>query len=83
MTEVWIILSELWGATMLGHLLGDVLPLFAGHMTPEEIDGQPAAQTGRLGVAAIMLVPIFANFVFDGLVNWNSRTWTPVGSSGR
>lgn len=58
MADVRIILSGLWVAVMLTYLLGDVLRLFAGDMTPGEIDGQPATQGMWLGAAAIMLIPI-------------------------
>jgi len=58
MERVRIILSGLWVSLMLTFLLGDVLRLFAGDMTPGEIDGQPATQAIWLGAAAIMLVPI-------------------------
>jgi len=56
--DVRIILSGLWVAVMLTYLLGDVLRLFAGDMTPGEIDGRPATQGMWLGAAAIMLIPI-------------------------
>ena len=58
MTDVRIILSGLWVAVMLTYLLGDVLRLFAGDMTPGEIGGRTASQGMWLGIAVIMLVPI-------------------------
>ena len=58
MAEVRIILSGLWVALMLTYLLGDVLRLFAGDITPGEIDGQQATQAMWMGAAVIMLVPI-------------------------
>lgn len=58
MERVRIILAGLWVALMLTFLLGDVLRLFSGDMTPGEIDGQPASQAMWLGAAVIMLVPI-------------------------
>lgn len=58
MADVRIILSGLWVATMLIYLLGDVLRLFAGHVTPGEMDGKPATEGMWLGAAVIMLVPI-------------------------
>ena len=42
MADVRIILSGLWVAVMLTYLLGDVLRLFAGDMTPGAMDGRPA-----------------------------------------
>jgi hypothetical protein len=59
MADVRIILSGLWVAVMLTYLLGDVLRLFAGDITPGELGGRKASQGMWLGVAAIMLVPIF------------------------
>ena len=35
MADVRVILSGLWVAVMLTYLLGDVLRVFAGHLTPE------------------------------------------------
>ncbi len=58
MTDVRIILSGLWVAVMLTYLLGDVLRLFAGDITPGEIAGRRASQGMWLGIAVIMLVPI-------------------------
>jgi Family of unknown function (DUF6326) len=59
MADVRIILSGLWVAVMLTYLLGDVLRLFAGHVTPGEIGGRKATQGMWLGIAVIMLIPIF------------------------
>jgi hypothetical protein len=42
--DVRIILSGLWVALMLTYLLGDVLRVFAGDMTPGEIAGVEATQ---------------------------------------
>jgi hypothetical protein len=58
MADVRIVLAGLWVAVMLTYLLGDVLRVFAGHVTPGEIGGRQASQGMWLGIAAIMLVPI-------------------------
>jgi hypothetical protein len=58
MTDMRIILSGLWVAVMLTYLLGDVLRLFAGDVTPGEIGGRKASQGMWLGIAVIMLIPI-------------------------
>ena len=58
MADVRIILSGLWVAVMLTYLLGDVLRLFAGDITPGEIEGRKASQGMWLGIAVIMLIPI-------------------------
>jgi Family of unknown function (DUF6326) len=59
MADVRIILAGLWVAVMLTYLLGDVLRLLAGHVTPGEIGGRTATQGMWLGIAVIMLIPIF------------------------
>jgi hypothetical protein len=58
MTDVRVILSGLWVAVMLTYLLGDVLRLMAGDMTPGELGGRAAGQGTWLGIALIMLIPI-------------------------
>ena len=58
MADVRVILAGLWVAVMLTYLLGDVLRVFAGDITPGEIGGRPVSQRMWLGIAAIMLVPI-------------------------
>ena len=58
MADVRIILSGLWVAVMLTYLLGDVLRLFAGDVTPGEIGGRKVSQGMWLGIAVIMLIPI-------------------------
>ena len=59
MADVRIILSGLWVAVMLTYLLGDVLRVFAGDVTPGELGGRTAGQGMWLGIAVIMLIPIF------------------------
>jgi hypothetical protein len=56
--DVRVILAGLWVAVMLTYLLGDVLRLMAGDVTPGTLGGRPAGQAMWLGIAAIMLVPI-------------------------
>ena len=58
MVDVRIILSGGWVALMLTYLLGDVMRIFAGDMTPGEMDGVEASQGTFLGAAAFMLIPI-------------------------
>ena len=53
-----ILLSGLWAALMLTFLLGDVLRIFAGDVTPGEILGRRPGQGLWLLIAAIMLIPI-------------------------
>lgn len=77
MADVRIILSGLWVAVMLTYLLGDVLRLFAGDMTPGEIDGQPATQGMWLGAAAIMLIPI-AMVVLSLILPYPAIRWVSI-----
>ena len=58
MSDVRVILSGLWVAVMLTYLLGDVLRVFAGDVTPGELGGRTASQGMWLGIAVIMLIPI-------------------------
>lgn len=58
MVDTRIILSGLWVALMLIYLLGDVLRIFAGHVTPGEIPGTTPSQGMWLFIAALMLIPI-------------------------
>ena len=58
MEDVRIILSGLWVALMLTYLLGDVVRIFAGDITPGEIEGQKVSQWMWLGISVIMLIPI-------------------------
>jgi hypothetical protein len=58
MADVRVVLSGLWVAVMLTYLLGDVLRLMAGDMTPGELGGRAASQGMWLGIAVIMLIPI-------------------------
>lgn len=58
MADVRTVLSGLWVAVMLTYLLGDVLRVFAGDITPGELGGRTASQGMWLGIAVIMLIPI-------------------------
>jgi len=80
MESVRIILSGLWVALMLTFLLGDVLRIFAGDVTPGEMDGQPASQGMWLGAAVIMLVPIVM-VVLSLTVPYPAIRWISVVAS--
>ena len=59
MPDTRIILSGLWVATMLTYLLGDVLRIVSGDMTPGMLkEGMPGTQRMWLFIAVIMLIPI-------------------------
>jgi len=59
MEDVKIILSTLWVATMLTYLWGDVLALFSGEMVPGEMGGMKLTQPMWMGIAVLMMIPIF------------------------
>lgn len=80
MESVRIILSGIWVAMMLTFLLGDVLRLFAGDMTPGEMDGVEATQTMYLGAAAVMLVPIVM-VVLSLTVPYPAIRWVSIVAS--
>jgi hypothetical protein len=58
MVEVQIVLSALWGATLLCYIYGDIFSLLAGDAKPGEINGKPLTQNMVFGMAVIMTVPI-------------------------
>ncbi len=78
MVDVRITLSGLWVAVMLTYLLGDVLRIFAGDMTPGEIAGRPATPAMWLVIALIMLVPIVM-LVLCLILPYPAVAWVNVG----
>ncbi len=77
MVDVRIILSGAWVALMLTYLLGDVLRIFAGDMTPGEMDGKPASQGMWLLAAVMMLVPIVM-VVLSLTVQYPAIRWVSI-----
>jgi hypothetical protein len=63
MNEVQIKLSGLWVALMLTYLLGDVLRIFSGDFNAGEIGGTPVSPLVYLGLAILMVIPIFMVFL--------------------
>ena len=63
MDEMRIVLSGLWVTLMLIYLLGDVLRIMSGDVTPGEMEGQKVTQGMWLGIAAFMLIPILMVFL--------------------
>lgn len=61
--DVNLILSALWVVLMLTYLLGDVLRIFAGDFKAGEVEGTKMSQKMLLGMAALMLIPIFMVFL--------------------
>ena len=73
-----IILSDLWIATMLTYLLGDVLRIFAGDMEPGTFaGGMQATQRMWLLIAVIMLIPI-AMLVVTLTLNHPAIRWLNI-----
>lgn len=58
MNEPRITLAIIWIAVMLTYLLGDVIRIFSGDVTPGEIQGTKFTQGMGLGIAALMVIPI-------------------------
>jgi hypothetical protein len=77
MASVRIILSGLWVAVMLTYLLGDVLRLFAGDVTPGEMQGRQVTQGMWLGIAVIMLIPIVM-VVLSLTVPYSAIRWLTI-----
>ena len=77
MADVRVVLARLWVAVMLTYLLGDVLRLMAGDVTPGEIEGRTAGQGMWLGIAVIMLVPI-AMVVLSLVLPYPAIGWVSI-----
>lgn len=58
MAKERIILAGLWIAFMFNNLWGDVLTIFAGDVTPGELNGLQGTQGMWFGIAVLMLIPI-------------------------
>ena len=58
MAAINIKLSALWAALMLTYLLGDVLRLYFGDVTPGKISGMPINRGMTMFIAILMLIPI-------------------------
>ena len=78
MEPVRIILSGLWVALMLTYLLGDVLRIFAGDITPRNHGcGAQATQAMWLGIAIMMLVPIVM-VVLSLILSYPAIRWVSI-----
>ena len=77
MVDVRILLSGLWIALMLVFLLGDVIRIFAGDITPGEIARKPVTQGMWLLMAAIMLTPIIM-VVLSLVLPYPAIRWTCI-----
>ena len=77
MEDVQIKLSALWIALMLTYLLGDVLRIFSGDFKPGAIGGMQISQKMYLGMAVLMMIPIFMVFLALTLKNPVNR-WVNI-----
>jgi hypothetical protein len=58
MQEVQVRLAGLWAALMLTYLLGDVLRIYVGDVTPGEIGAVKLTQAMALVIAVLLVIPI-------------------------
>ena len=77
MLDTRIILSGLWIATMLTYLMGDVLRIISGDVTPGESQGVKLTQGMLLGMAALMVVPILM-VVLSLVLPQNINRWANI-----
>lgn len=78
--DVRTILAGLWVAVMLTYLLGDVLRVFAGDVTPGRLGGRPASQAMWLAIALLMLVPIVM-VVLSLILPHPAAGWVNLGAA--
>ncbi len=80
MDDVQIKLSGLWIALMLTYLLGDVLRIFSGDFKAGEMGsegGMPMTQPMMLGIAILMVIPIFMVYLSLTL-NYPVNRWANI-----
>ncbi len=77
MEDMRIKLSALWVSLMLTNLLGDVLRIFAGDTIAGEIEGVQITQGVWLGIAVLMVIPVFMVFLSLSL-NYKANRWANI-----
>lgn len=77
MQDVQIILSAIWIALMLTYLLGDVLRIFSGDFKAGEIGGRQLTQIQWLGIAILMVIPIFM-VLLSLTLSYPMNRWTNI-----
>ena len=77
MSEIRIKLSALWIVLMLTYLLGDVLRIFSGDLTPGEIMGTEASQWIFVAAAVVMLIPIVM-VVLSLIMKYPALRWVTI-----
>jgi hypothetical protein len=80
MEKTRIVLSGAWVALMLTYLLGDVIRLMAGDVTPGEMDGKQASSWMWLLAAVVMLVPIVM-VVLSLTVGYPAIRWITISAA--
>ena len=76
-----VFLSGLWTALMLIYLLGDVLRIYSGDITPGKVGGVPLTQCMWLGIAVLMLMPILM-VVLSLALPHNINRWVNIVVAG-
>ena len=82
MPDVQIRLSALWVALMLTYLLGDVLRIYSGDVTPGQILGHAGSQALWLGIAVLMVIPIVMVVVSVTLTGQTLRWISVIAAVG-
>lgn len=77
MIDMRVKLSIIWIAVMLTYLWGDILRIYAGHVTPGDFSGMKFTQALGLGLAALMLIPILM-VVLSLVLPHNINRWTNI-----
>jgi len=77
MQDTNVMLSIIWIAVMLTYLLGDVIRIFSGDVTPGEIQGMKFTQRMGLGIAALMVIPIMM-VVLSLVLPHSVNRWTNI-----
>ena len=77
MSDIQIKLSAIWIALMLTYLLGDVLRIFSGDFKGGEIGGMQVSQKMYLGMAILMVVPIFM-VILSLILPHNVSRWANI-----
>jgi len=70
--DVNFILSALWVVLMLTYLLGDVMRIFAGDFKAGEVEGTKMTPKMLMGMAALMLIPIYGFSVLNIDISFGS-----------
>jgi len=81
MQDTKVTLSIIWIAVMLTYLLGDVLRIFTGDITPGEIEGVKFTQGMSLGIAVLMVTPILM-VVLTLVLPQNISRWANIILAG-